>query len=96
MEKLYLITVRWEQLTPMPDTDKVENVLGPLGRWMRFSGWSWLLWTTRGSEEIYSALAPALTTGDTELIARIDENDWYGFAPPWVWTWIRSRGQSIE
>jgi hypothetical protein len=93
MEKLYLITVNWAKT---PDTDKIEKVLGPVGIWLRFSSSSWLLWTTRSSQQLYEVLAPVLTKEDSEIIARVDENEWYGFAQPWIWNWIKSHGRSLE
>jgi hypothetical protein len=93
MEKLYLITIHWGTA---PNTTKIESALQPLGTWLRFSQHSWLFWSLRTSQEIYNALAPILTREDFELILRVDENDWYGFAQPWVWNWIRSKGATLD
>jgi hypothetical protein len=88
MERLYLITIRW---AGAPDQTKVEAALP--GRWLRFSPTSWLLWSTAlTTQEIYSAIAPKLTIHDFELILHVDEDDWYGYAEPWIWTWIKSKG----
>jgi hypothetical protein len=94
MERLYLLTINWAQT---PDAKKIKNIEAVLpGRWMRFNQDSWLLFTTQTSQQIYGQLAPNLTVKDSELILRVDEGDWWGFAQPWVWNWIRSRGHSIS
>jgi hypothetical protein len=92
MEKLYLITIRWGQA---PNTDKIEKALAPVGNWLRFSQDSWLFWSSLTAQQIYVVVAPVLTTSDFELIMRVNETDWYGFAQPWIWNWIRSRGKSL-
>jgi hypothetical protein len=92
MEHLYLITVRWHVMPPKHEG--VEAAIAPHGRWMRFSGHSWLFWTTKNSQQINDLLAAVLTGNDSQIIVRIDQSDWYGFAQPWVWNWIRSGGTS--
>jgi hypothetical protein len=89
MESLYVITINW---AGSPDTAKIEAVLP--GRWMRFSATTWLMWSAQDVQQIFEAIAPKLTAKDTELIMRIDEAHWWGFAYPWVAAWIKSRGHS--
>jgi hypothetical protein len=93
MEKLYCIIVHWAAGTP--DVEKIERAINPSGRWLRFSTGGWLYWSTLSSQEIYNIIAPSLTTNESEIIIQTDEQNWYGFAQPWVWNWIKSRGHSL-
>jgi hypothetical protein len=87
--KMYLVVIRWVD-TPLilENVTKVDSLLTPLGDWIRFSGTSWLLRTERSSREIFNALSTFLKKGDSELIIRVDPDDYNGWAAKWVDDWI--------
>jgi hypothetical protein len=89
---LYAIFVRWAGTPNTPENiQKIDNALGPYGDWLRFSGSNWLLDTDHSSEVIFKALANILHKDDSELIMKVDPNDYSGWASGWVDNWLKSK-----
>jgi hypothetical protein len=86
MTKLYSLNIRWVKTPISPEI--VDVVLSEAGDWLRFDGWSWLVYTPRTAHDITNALRPKLSPEDGILIIACDANDYSGFAQQWVWDWI--------
>lgn len=91
MPKLYLITIRWNDVSSPIPNDKIEAALGTDGEWLRFSNWSWLSWTNRTPEQLRELIKPILGANDTFFIGAVEPRQYQGFAPQWVWDWMYSR-----
>lgn len=69
----------------------VDMVLGFKGDWIRFNGYTWLIWTDANAEQITVSVKQLLKPQDSILVTAVDLNDYYGWAPPWVWSWIAGK-----
>ncbi len=92
MAKLYTVSVRWVK-TPM-NLQSMDNALRPVGDWIRFNGYLWLVWTDQRPDQITAAVRSVATSAeDSVLVIASDPADFGGWAAPWVWEWIRSKAQ---
>jgi hypothetical protein len=92
-KKLYAILIRWVA-TPatLENFEKIDKALAPFGSWLRFSGYGWLLETERTALDVFHVLAGILRKDDSELVIRIDPNDYAGWAFKWVDEWVSQKG----
>lgn len=89
---LYSILVRWVATPQTVDNvQMIDKALAPFGTWLRFSGSNWLLDTDHSAAEVFNALAKILHKDDSELIIKVDPNDYAGWAAGWVDTWVKSK-----
>jgi hypothetical protein len=91
-ENLYIVTIRWTKtLLTEENVEKIDDILNPLGNWLRFSGTTWILATDSSAMEIFHALSEFLHKDDSELIMRVDPDDYSGWAAKWVDEWLISK-----
>jgi hypothetical protein len=83
--KVYLIAIRW---SAQPRTQEVEKALEAVGTWLRFNNNIYLLRTSKTAADIFSVLAKVLTKEDQELITRLQQDDYSGWASNWINVWI--------
>jgi hypothetical protein len=69
--------------------------MSTIGDWIRYSALSWLVWTDKPVQTVFWTLRSHLDHNDQILIAKLDLNDSFGSLSPWIWTWIRSKGQPL-
>ena len=91
---LYVIAIRWIR-TPL-NPPFVDGLLTPLGDWVRFNGFTWLLWTDRKAHGIYEQLKPNFQTEDTILVLKCDPRDFQGWAAPWIGKWLEDKKISVS
>ena len=92
MAKLYQITIRWAEVpTGDAKAQLIETKLGPLGNWLRFSSWTWLLSSDYNSIQIREAIRTVVMPTDYFLVLEVARTQADGWALPWVWDWIRSK-----
>lgn len=89
--KVYYIGIRWEPSGPR--VKAVEEMLDPLGDWVRFNDSTWFLSTGHSAAEIDGALQPILNPNATVLVIALDPKDRFGWAPQWIWDWIDGQRQ---
>jgi hypothetical protein len=92
MPKMYLVSLRWLETEMKPEM--IDAVLGSLGDWFRFNGYTWFVWTDSTMWQVDIAVRARLTAKDSVLIIRVDPSEYAGIAPEWVWNWLKSKQQS--
>lgn len=88
--QLYMISLRWID-TPI-NPEMIEHIISRYGDWLRWNGWTWLLASRSATAEIRQALTARLQPNDSLIIAPTFAPGMDGWAPEWVWTWARQRG----
>jgi hypothetical protein len=89
MPKTYLVSLRWIETAMNPEM--IDSVLGSLGDWFRFNGYTWFVTTDKTVWQIDSAVRARLTAGDSVLVIRVEPSEHAGIAPEWVWAWLKSK-----
>lgn len=89
--RVYYVGIRWDP--PGPRVKAVEQLLDPLGDWIRFNEHTWFLSTSRPSSEIYRRLEGILTPNASVVVIGLDPKDRFGWAPDWLWEWIDGQRQ---
>jgi hypothetical protein len=93
-KKLYAVLIRWVASPASSENfDKVDKALGSIGVWLRFSGYGWLVETEKSALEIFHVLANILRKDDSEIVIRVDPEDYAGWAFKWVDEWIAQKGR---
>ncbi len=98
MAKLYAVSVRWIG-TPAnaENVGKMDAAIGTTGDWIRFNGWTWLVWTQNSAEQVSSAIRRVIPHDeDSLLVIACDPNDFNGYAAPWIWEWLRNKRGSAS
>lgn len=90
-KSFYAILIRWNEAPIDSRIGEIDNVLGVLGDWVRFSGYNWIVWSDSTAGQIYQALTGKLTQSDSELVVKFDPNAYSGWAPKWIDDWITER-----
>ena len=86
MATLYSLNIRWVKTPINPQI--IENILNRAGDWFRFDGWSWLVASDYGPNDIANALKSVLTPDDSILLIKCDTSSYSGFAPQATWDWL--------
>jgi hypothetical protein len=87
--RLYFVSVRWNK-TPM-NPELVDRALGSKGDWLRFNAQCWLDWTSETENQLNASLMAILHKEDSVLVMRVDPINYTGWAPKWVWDWVKER-----
>lgn len=91
--RAYSINIRWVK-TPMNvvalEAALTNSMAG--GDWVRFSGFTYFIWTQISAEKISGIVRTVLKEKeDTVLVAAVDLTDCNGWAPGWIWDWLNER-----
>ena len=90
--QVYFVGIRWGE-PDGPRLRAVEQLLDPLGDWIRFNEHTWFLSTARPASEIYNRLGGALTANGSVIVIALDPKDRFGWAPDWLWGWLGGQEQ---
>jgi hypothetical protein len=79
----------------VPRIRDLEPAIGSIGDWVRYSALSWLVWTDKPMTQIYLILRASIDADDHFFAAEINTADAAGYLPPWIWSWIKSKGLNV-
>jgi hypothetical protein len=83
--------VHWNALLHW-DPRRIDHALKPAGDWLRYNTSTWFVFTHWDADHVSFTVRQALSpSSDSVLVIRADPSDFGGWAPPDVWTWIRSK-----
>jgi hypothetical protein len=88
VKRVLLIT--YDLKTPGKVYNDFFQAIQTQGEWWHFLGPTWLIWTTKTSQQVYNAIVPNLTTKDSLLIVPI-VRPYYGYLPKAAWDWMDER-----
>lgn len=91
--RLYAINVRWVKTTQDEKTiQRVDTAIHKAGDWVRFNGFTWLVWTSANAIQLTALVRNIVTDPeDSVLVIGADPSDFYGWAPNWIWEWLRDK-----
>jgi hypothetical protein len=93
MPRIYSINIRWIS-TAHTDANiqKMDLAIGQAGDWLRFNGFTWLVWTNANANQLNDLVRKVAShLDDSVLVIAVDPSDFNGWAPQWVWEWINSK-----
>lgn len=61
------------------------------GDWIRLNVMTWLLWTTKTTQETTEIFRRHLAGEDLVIVLYASPKDAAGWAPQWVWNWINGK-----
>jgi hypothetical protein len=87
--RLLVVTIRWiDTVLTVEKLAQVDATLERRGEWLRFHGYTWLVWTTSTPAEISSDLRTLIKPNDSIMVLSADPQYAGGWAPEWVWKWL--------
>lgn len=87
MSKKYLITCNLK--TANWDYANFYKAIGNIGAWWHYIDCTWIIKNTvLDTKQIYTALAPYLSTNDFILVVEIIPETRNGWLPADAWTWL--------
>src|SRR5438046_2876630 len=84
-----VLLVTYDLKTPGKVYTQFYEALKEQGAWWRYLAATWLIATSKTPHEVYSALAPHLSTSHSILIIAVTR-PYFGYLPKDAWYWIES------
>ena len=91
--KIYYIGIGWDALLSDVQPSTVDQILDPLGDWIRLNDRTWLCSSLHSSGRLYEEIHQRLPQLDRVLVMAIDPTERFGLAPQWIWEWIDGQRQ---
>lgn len=85
--KKQVLLITYDLKTPGKIYTNFYDAIKTQGIWWHYLSTTWLVETTRSSQEVYNNLSPHLGGSDLILIIEISANYW-GTLPKDAWDWI--------
>ena len=69
----------------------IDNKLGTMGDWIRFSTQQWFIWTDRSKANVQAEITASIVSGDQVIVVAIAPEFAQGAAPQWIWNWLNDK-----
>lgn len=90
--KIYQVGFRFVTTTlPAPLIPAIETSMSGCGDWIRLNVYIWYVATNKSSAEVFAALRGYIKGEDSMVVMAMDQTDFNGWAPPWIWEWFLKR-----
>lgn len=87
--KLYHISFAFPGVPKMRDLEPAFSDAGD--DWIRISATVWVVYTAKGSAELYYRVIALLDASDQFLITQMTDFQTAGRLPQWAWDWINAK-----
>jgi hypothetical protein len=85
-----VVLVTYDLKTPGRIYTTFYDTLKSQGNWWHYLSTTWLIQTTKTPGQVYSALAPHITTNDLILVLPVTK-PCFGWLPKDAWDWINAK-----
>jgi Uncharacterized protein conserved in bacteria (DUF2188) len=90
-DPVYMVAFRWVTTTDiLSHLPRVESALASNGNWARLNVHTWFVKSSRGAVAISARIRLELKGDDSVVVIRADPADAEGWAPKWLWEWLRA------
>jgi hypothetical protein len=86
----YVVTIGFAKT---PKTTELEAAVfdSQASDWIRFNSNTWIVYANHTAVQWYEILRVHLTKDDNLLVMRVQPNDYYGWAPEWIWKKLQEK-----